>query len=220
VTLRVLLADDQALVRSAFAMLISAAPGMTVVGEAEDGVQAVELAARTRPDVVLMDIRMPGTDGIEATRQIAADLATTRVIVLTTYDTDENVAAALRAGAAGFLVKDIRPVQLLEAITTVAAGDSLLSPGPTASLIRTFLQHPDTPPPTGPNPAIAALSARERQVLIHVARGLSNAEIGTLLQLSPLTVKTHVSRIMTKLAARDRVHLVITAYQSGLITTS
>jgi DNA-binding NarL/FixJ family response regulator len=218
-TLRVLLADDQTLVRSAFAMLISSAPDMHVVGEAQDGHQAVDLACATRPDVVVMDIRMPDMDGIEATRRIAAaeQLTATRVLVLTTYDSDEHVIAALRAGAAGFLVKDTRPAELLEAIRTITAGESLLSPGPTSRLIHRFLQLPDTLPAAGTTEQIAALSERERQVLTQVGKGLTNTEIGMLLQLSPLTVKTHVSRIMSKLAARDRVQLVITAYETGMI---
>ncbi|NUU26416.1 MAG: response regulator transcription factor [Streptomycetaceae bacterium] len=218
-TLRVLLADDQHLVRSAFAMLVASAPDMEVAGEAEDGRRAVELTRELRPDVVVMDIRMPGLDGIEATRHIAGDpeLATVRVLVLTTFDDDENVLAALRAGAGGFLVKDTRPAELLDAIRVVAAGDALLSPGPTARLVARVVRLPETvATPPGPA-ALGELSAREREVLALVGRGLNNTEIGGLLGLSPLTVKTHVSRIMGKLAARDRPQLVVAAYESGLV---
>ncbi|RMI27960.1 DNA-binding response regulator [Streptomyces triticirhizae] len=213
-----ILADDQHLVRSAFAMLISATPGMAVVGEAGTGRAVVELARRTPADVVVMDIRMPDLDGIEATRLIAADeqLAGLRVLVLTTYDTDDHVVSALRAGASGFLVKDTRPADLLTAIHTVAGGEALLSPGPTARLIARALRTPETPPP--PPAALDRLTDRERQVLTLVGRGLNNAEIAERLRLSPLTAKTHVSRVMGKLAARDRAQLVIAAYESGLIT--
>ncbi|WP_225844698.1 response regulator transcription factor [Streptomyces sp. HPF1205] len=218
--IRVLLADDQTLVRAAFAMLVESARDMEVVGQAGNGAQAVALARSARADVVVMDVRMPETDGIEATRRIAADddLAGVRVLVLTTYDDDENVVAALRAGASGFLVKDTRPADLLDAIRTVAAGDSLLSPGPTAKLIARVLRLPDRPPVSAPAPArLAGLSEREREVLTMVARGLNNAETGEALGLSPLTAKTHVSRIMGKLGARDRAQLVIAAYESGLV---
>ncbi|MEU3464705.1 response regulator transcription factor [Streptomyces sp. NPDC006733] len=218
-TIRVLLADDQTLVRAAFAMLVESAADMEVVGQAGTGREAAALAGSAGADVVVMDIRMPDLDGIEATRIIAADdaLAAVRVLVLTTYDTDEHVVAALRAGASGFLVKDTRPADLLNAIRTVAAGDALLSPGPTARLIARVLRLPDRPPP-GPAPTgLPGLSDREREVLTLVGRGLNNTEIGEALGLSPLTAKTHVSRIMGKLAARDRAQLVITAYESGLI---
>ncbi|CAG7628227.1 response regulator [Actinacidiphila bryophytorum] len=219
--IRVLLADDQTLVRAAFAMLVESARDMEVVGQAGNGVEAVERARGTRADVIVMDIRMPEMDGIEATRRIAADddLAGVRILVLTTYDDDEHVVAALRAGASGFMVKDTRPAELLDAIRTVAAGDSLLSPGPTARLIARVLRLPDRPP-VGPAPAagrLAGLSDREREVLTLVARGLNNAEAGEALGLSPLTAKTHVSRIMGKLGARDRAQLVIAAYESGLV---
>ncbi|MEX3104064.1 MULTISPECIES: response regulator transcription factor [unclassified Streptomyces] len=218
-TIRVLLADDQNLVRSSFAMLVSSAGDMEVVAEAGTGREAVALARSARADLVVMDIRMPDLDGIEATRLIAADedLAGVKVLVLTTYETDEHVVEALRAGASGFLVKDIRPAELLDAIRTVAAGDSLLSPGPTSRLIARFLRTPNTPPPSttsGPS----ELSERERQVLTLVARGLNNSEIADVLELSPLTSKAHVSRIMGKLGARDRAQLVIVAYESGLVT--
>ncbi|GGS48529.1 response regulator transcription factor [Streptomyces violaceus] len=215
-TIRVLLADDQTLVREAFAMLVESAPDMQVVGQAATGRQAVELARTRRADLVVMDIRMPDLDGIEATRLIAADddLAGVRVLVLTTYDSDEYIVDALRAGASGFLVKDTRPAELLDAIRTVAAGDSLLSPGPTARLIERFLRSPSAPATGGPE----CLSEREREVLALVARGLNNTEIAEVLGLSPLTAKTHVSRIMGKLSARDRAQLVIVAYESGVVT--
>ncbi|MEV5815603.1 response regulator transcription factor [Streptomyces mutabilis] len=217
-TIRVLLADDQNLVRAAFALLVASAPDMEVVGEAGTGRQAVELARTERADLVVMDIRMPDLDGIEATRLIAADedLAGVKVLVLTTYDTDENIVEALRAGASGFLVKDTRPADLLDAIRTVTAGDALLSPGPTARLIERFLRSPSTPVGGGEGPD--CLSDRERQVLTLVARGLNNTEIADSLGLSPLTAKTHVSRIMGKLGTRDRAQLVIVAYESGLVT--
>ncbi|WP_329350928.1 response regulator transcription factor [Streptomyces sp. NBC_01261] len=214
--IRVLLADDQTLVRAAFAMLVESARDMEVVGQAATGREAVALARTTRADLVLMDIRMPDLDGIEATRLIAADedLAGVRILVLTTYDTDENVVDALRAGASGFLVKDTRPAELLDAIRTVAAGEALLSPGPTSRLIARFLRTPVAPATGGP----ACLSARERGVLALVARGLNNTEVAEALGLSPLTAKTHVSRIMGKLGARDRAQLVIVAYESGMVT--
>lgn len=217
-TIRVLLADDQTLVRAAFAMLVESARDMEVVGQAATGREAVELARSARADLVVMDIRMPDLDGIEATRLIAADqnLAGVRVLVLTTYDTDEYIGEALRAGASGFLVKDTRPAELLDAIRTVAAGDALLSPGPTARLIARFLRGPAAPVPVAGGPD--GLSEREREVLALVARGLNNTEIAGALGLSPLTAKTHVSRIMGKLGARDRAQLVIVAYESGLVT--
>ncbi|MFD4526703.1 response regulator [Streptomyces sp. NPDC058470] len=214
-TIRVVLADDQTLVRAAFAMLVESARDMVVVGQAATGREAVELARSAGADLIVMDIRMPDLDGIEATRLIAADadLAGVRVLVLTTYDTDEHIAEALRAGASGFLVKDTRPAELLDAIRTVAAGESLLSPGPTARLIARFLRSPSVPATGGPE----GLSGREREVLTLVARGLNNTEIAGSLGLSPLTAKTHVSRIMGKLRARDRAQLVIVAYESGLV---
>jgi len=217
-TIRVLLADDQNLVRASFAMLVSSAGDMEVVAEAGTGREAVALARSARADLIVMDIRMPDLDGIEATRLIAADedLAGVKVLVLTTYETDEHIVEALRAGASGFLVKDIRPAELLDAIRTVAAGESLLSPGPTSRLIARFLRAPNTATTSavgGPS----GLSERERQVLALVARGLNNSEIADALGLSPLTAKTHVSRIMGKLGARDRAQLVIVAYESGLV---
>ncbi|MGC4997546.1 MULTISPECIES: response regulator [unclassified Streptomyces] len=217
-TIRVLLADDQNLVRASFAMLVSSAGDMEVVAEAGTGREAVALARSARADLIVMDIRMPDLDGIEATRLIAADedLAGVKVLVLTTYETDEYIVEALRAGASGFLVKDIRPAELLDAIRTVAAGESLLSPGPTSRLIARFLRAPNTATTSavgGPS----GLSERERQVLALVARGLNNSEIADALGLSPLTAKTHVSRMMGKLGARDRAQLVIVAYESGLV---
>lgn len=216
--IRVLLADDQTLVRASFAMLVASAGDMEVVAEAGTGRQAVDLARSARADLVVMDIRMPDLDGIEATRLIAADedLAGVKVLVLTTYDTDEHIIDALRAGASGFLVKDIRPAELLDAIRTVAAGDALLSPGPTSRLIARLLRAPDTLVSAVGGPD--GLSERERQVLTLVARGFNNTEIAEALGLSPLTAKTHVSRIMGKLGARDRAQLVIVAYESGLVT--
>ncbi|MER7816381.1 response regulator transcription factor [Streptomyces sp. NPDC096153] len=218
-TIRVLLADDQTLVRASFAMLVDSAPGMEVVGQAGTGREAVGLARAARADVVVMDIRMPDLDGIEATRLIAADddLAGVRVLVLTTYDTDDHIVEALRAGASGFLVKDIRPADLLTAIRTVAAGEALLSPGPTARLIARVLAAPAAAPAPLSEAGPDGLSERERQVLALVARGLNNAGIAEALGLSPLTAKTHVSRIMGKLGARDRAQLVIVAYESGLV---
>ncbi|MET8824705.1 response regulator transcription factor [Streptomyces sp. NPDC004610] len=217
--IRVLLADDQTLVRSAFAMLVESAKDMEVVGQAATGREAVELARSARADLIVMDIRMPDLDGIEATRLIAADdaLARVKVLVLTTYDSDENIVSALRAGAAGFLVKDTRPADLLDAIRTVAAGESLLSPGPTARLIARVLAAPPGVGGVGGSGGPECLSAREREVLVLVARGLNNAEIGGALGVSPLTAKTHVSRIMGKLGVRDRAQLVVVAYESGVV---
>ncbi|TYP90526.1 response regulator transcription factor [Blastococcus xanthinilyticus] len=216
-TVRVLLADDQGLIRSGFRALIDSAPDLAVVGEASDGAEAVALARTTRADVVVMDIRMPGTDGIEATRQICADddLAGVRVLILTTFELDEHVVEAVRAGASGFLGKGVEPQVLLDAIRTVAAGDALLSPKATRTLISRYLQ-----PARGPVAAPAALTAltnREREVVALVAGGLSNDEIAATLYLSPLTAKTHVNRAMTKLGSRDRAQLVVLAYQSGLV---
>ena len=215
--IRVLLADDQTLVRGAFAMLVASATDMEVVGEAANGQEAVALARSSRADVVIMDIRMPDLDGIEACRQIATDddLAGVRVLMLTTFETDDNVVRAMRAGASGFLVKDTRPEHLLDAIRTIAAGDALLSPGATRALIaRVVTQREQKLPEAG---HLAALTRREREVLTLVASGLSNQEIAEELVLSPLTAKTHISRIMAKLGARDRAQLVIAAYESGLV---
>ncbi|MFF5831516.1 response regulator [Streptomyces bacillaris] len=223
--IRVLLADDQALLRSAFRVLVDSEPGMEVVGEAADGAEAVELARTTAPDVVLMDIRMPGTDGLAATRMISADpaLAAVRVVMLTTFEVDEYVVQALRAGASGFLGKGAEPDELLNAIRIAAAGEALLSPAATKGLITTFLaQGGSSPAGEGPESAeyaerLAALTVREREVLVLVAGGLSNDRIAERLAVSPLTVKTHVNRAMAKVAARDRAQLVVIAYESGLV---
>jgi DNA-binding NarL/FixJ family response regulator len=214
VSIRVLLADDQALVRGGFAMILGAREDIEVVGEASDGEEAVALAARERPDVVLMDVRMPVMDGLEATRRIAAS-SSARVIVLTTYDVDDAVFAALRAGASGFMLKDRPPEELLSAVRVIAAGEALLAPNVTRRLIEHFVRHPD-PLHTSPQ-ALAELTVREREVLGLVAAGLSNAEIAAKLVMSVPTAKTHVSRILAKLGARDRAQLVVIAYQSGLV---
>ena len=214
---RVLLADDQVLIRSGFRALVDSADDLEVVGEASDGAQAVALARSTRADVVVMDIRMPGVDGLEATRRICADedLAGVRVLVLTTFELDEHVVEAVRAGASGFLGKGVEPAVLLDAIRTVADGDALLSPSATRALISRYLQ-PARGPVADP-PSLAALTAREREVVALVAGGLSNEAIAARLYLSPLTAKTHVNRAMVKLAARDRAQLVVMAYHSGLV---
>jgi DNA-binding NarL/FixJ family response regulator len=218
VTIRVLIADDQALVRAGFRVLIESAEDLEVVGEAADGVEVVAMAHATQPDVVLMDVRMPQMDGLEATRRILADpkCADARVIVLTTFDLDEYVFEALRSGASGFLLKDIDPEELLAGIRIVAAGDALLAPSVTRRLIAEFARTPAAPK-TDPA-ALAALTEREREVVALVARGLSNAEIAQELYISPATAKTHVSRAMLKLGARDRAQLVVMAFESGLAT--
>jgi DNA-binding NarL/FixJ family response regulator len=212
--IRVLLCDDQRLVRSGFAMILRAAEGLEVVGEAADGVEAVAAARELQPDVVLMDVRMPRVDGIEATRQIAAMPAAPRVLVLTTFDLDEYVFAALRAGASGFLLKDAPEEQLLAAIRIVADGGSLFAPAVTQRLIERFttLDEPAAPPP-----ALAELTAREAEVLRLLARGRSNAEIAAELVVSEHTVKTHVAHVLSKLGLRDRIQAVILAYESGLV---
>jgi len=215
---RVLVADDQTLVRAGFRVLVDSAPDLEVVGEAGNGLEAVELARSARPDVVLMDIRMPVLDGLAATRRIVADelLAGVRVLVLTTFDLDEYVYEALRAGASGFLLKDTPPADLLAAIRVVAAGDALLAPAVTRRLIAEFARRPQ-PSPVSPA-ALAGLTDREREVLALVARGLSNAEIAERLVVSTATAKTHVSRVLAKLQARDRAQLVMLAYETGLVT--
>ncbi|MGH2858724.1 MAG: response regulator [Solirubrobacteraceae bacterium] len=216
--IRVLLADDQALIRAGYRELLDFADDIEVVGEAEDGEQAVDLARRTRADVVLMDIRMPRVDGLEATRRIEADerLAGVKVLILTTFESDEYVYEALRAGASGFLVKDTEPAELLHAVRVVADGDALLSPKITRRLIADIAAR--RPPPARADSGLSELTEREREMMALVAQGLSNAEIAAQLYLSPLTVKTHVSRAMLKLHARDRAQLVVIAYQSGLVS--
>lgn len=218
VTTRVLIADDQALVRAAFKMLIDSEPDLEVVGEAANGREAVEMSLRTKPDVVLMDIRMPVMDGLQATRELLADPAAegVKVLVLTTFDADEYVFGALRAGASGFLLKDAEPAELLGAVRIVAAGDALLSPSVTRRLIAEFASRPD--PDRVPPEALDVLTEREREVLALVARGCSNQEIAEMLFISPATAKTHVSRVMVKLAARDRAQLVVMAYDTGLVS--
>ncbi len=212
----VLLADDQALVRAGFRSLLAAEPDIEVVAEAADGAQAVEYALANRPDVVLMDIRMPDVDGLEATRRIVAEpeLAGVHVVILTTFDLDEYVFEALRTGASGFLVKDTEPVELLRGVRAVASGDALLSPGVTRRLIAEFANR-SKEPVRGTD--LAALTEREREVLALVAEGLSNDEIAARLVVSPATAKTHVSRAMIKLGARDRAQLVVFAYEAGLV---
>jgi DNA-binding NarL/FixJ family response regulator len=217
-SVRVVLADDQPLIRAGFRMFLASAPDIEVVGEAATGREAVETVRTARADVVLMDIRMPDLDGIEATRQIAAadDLAGVRVLVLTTFEDDDSVVLALRAGASGFLGKNVEPAELVHAIRVVAAGDSLLSPSATRALLTRFVSI--SPPGDLPDAdRLDRLTDREREVLTLVARGLSNEQIAERLHLSPLTVKTHVSRTMGKLEARDRAQLVVLAYQSGLV---
>jgi DNA-binding NarL/FixJ family response regulator len=216
--IRVLLADDQALIRAGFRLLLSTANGIEVVGEASNGAEAVESARRERADVVLMDIRMPGVDGLEATRRIAADeaLAGVKVIILTTFESDEYVYQAIRSGASGFLLKDAEPADLLQAVRVVARGDALLAPSVTRRLITDLVSRPQRPP--AGRRVLRGLTEREREVLSLVAAGLSNDEIAGKLFVSPLTAKTHVSRIMTKLDARDRAQLVVMAYESGLVT--
>jgi DNA-binding NarL/FixJ family response regulator len=235
-TLRVVVADDQALVRVGFCGIIAATPGFTVVGEAGNGAQAVEVAQRTRPDVILMDVRMPVMDGIEATRRITQS-TDVRALILTTFDLDEYVFAALHAGASGFLLKDTLPADLLTAIRVVAAGDALLAPSVTRRLIGEFTRTaPAASPIAAPSAQVTqtaggwrpgstcdldqltrVLTERELEVLTMVARGMSNGEVAEQLTISPATAKTHVAHLLTKLGARDRIQLVITAYQSGLV---
>jgi DNA-binding NarL/FixJ family response regulator len=214
-TVRVVIVDDQPLIRTGLRTMLEHGPGMEIVGEADDGGKAVDLARRHRPDVVLMDIRMPVLDGIEATRRITADpeLGGVRVIILTTFDVDDYVYAAIRAGASGFMLKDARPEDILSAVRVVAAGDALLAP----SITRRLIEELAARPAATPAPELAALTEREREVLALVGRGLSNAEIAERIYVSPATAKTHVSHIMTKLYARDRAQLVVLAYESGLV---
>lgn len=220
-TVRVLVADDQQLVRAGFAALLDAQDGIEVVGQADDGEQALALARELRPDVVLMDVRMPRLDGIEATQRITADpaLGGVRVVVLTTFELDEYVFDALRAGATGFLVKHTEPAELVRAVRVAAAGEALLSPGATRRLVAEFAAR-SAAPPTGAGPRAAALdvlTAREREVMALVAEGLSNEEVAARLVLSPATARTHVGRVLAKLGARDRTQLVVLAYETGLV---
>ncbi len=214
--IRVAVADDQALVRSGFLALLGAEDGIDVVGEAANGYEAVKLAKRERPDVILMDIRMPEMDGLEATRVITADptLVAVRILILTTFDLDSYVHEALRAGASGFLLKDTLPTELLAAVRVVAAGEALLAPSITRRLIEDFVRRPIA---TTNDPRLSQLTPREREVLAAVARGLSNAELAAELFMSHATAKTHVSHLLTKLTARDRAQLVVAAYETGLI---
>jgi DNA-binding NarL/FixJ family response regulator len=209
--IRVLLADDQALVRAGFRLILDAEPDIEVVGEAGDGTEVIEQARGTKPDVVLMDVRMPELDGIEATRQLLADGATARVLMLTTFDLDEYVIDAFRAGASGFLLKTAPPDQLVAAVRTVHASDALLAPASTRRLIEEFAR------PTAESPALEQLTAREREVLRLLARGLTNAEIAAELVVEPSTVKSHVASLLAKLDLRDRVQAVVFAYESGLV---
>ncbi len=214
--IKVLIADDQSLVRAGFRVLIDSAADLEVVGESADGREAVELTRSLHPDVVLMDVRMPEMDGLAATREIVHGSEGPRVIVLTTFDIDEYVFEALRAGASGFLLKDMEPAELLLAVRVVAAGDALLSPRVTRRLIEEFATRPD--PHRTPPAALDVLTQREREVLALVARGLSNTEIAGELVISPATAKTHVSRVMMKLDAHDRAQLVVAAYEAGLVS--
>jgi DNA-binding NarL/FixJ family response regulator len=215
VSVRVLIADDQALVRGGFRMILEAKEDMEVVGEAGDGAEAVEMVERLQPDVVLMDVRMPGVDGIEATRRIAASGSSARIVILTTYDVDEYVFSALRAGASGFLLKDVRPAELTEAVRVIARGDALLAPGVTRRLLDRFAGV--LPDGAAPPSNLDELTEREVEVLRFVALALSNAEIATRLVLTEATVKTHVSSVLRKLGLRDRVQAVVFAYDVGLV---
>lgn len=219
-TIRVLLVDDQPLLRMGFGLVLADEPDLEVVGEASDGAQAVAQVAALAPDVVLMDVRMPGTNGIDATRQIVESGSSARVLILTTFDLDEYAFAALREGASGFLLKDARPADLIAAIRSVASGDAVISPRVTRRMLELFSgEMPGTGPgtPSVVDARVDSLTAREREVLLAVAEGLSNAEVAERLFLSEATVKTHVGRILTKLEVRDRVQAVVLAYRSGLV---
>ena len=214
--IRVLVVDDQPLMRMGFRMILSAEPDLTVVGEAADGAQAVQLAAQLQPDVVLMDVRMPGTDGVEATRRIVADRAEARVLILTTFDLDEYAFSGLQAGASGFLLKDVPPAELAGAIRAIASGDAVVSPRITRRLLDAFVPragHPSAPR----DPRLDHLTQREHEVLEHIAAGLSNAEIAAALFVTEATVKTHITRTLGKLGLRDRVQAVVFAYQQGIV---
>jgi DNA-binding NarL/FixJ family response regulator len=215
--IRVLIVDDQALLRGSFRLLVDTAPDLETVGEAGTGLEAVDLARREHPDVILMDVRMPELDGIEATRQICAELPDVRVLILTTFDLDAYVYSALRAGASGFLLKDTPPAELLSAIRVIAAGEGLLSPTITRRLIAEFARAPE---PTRLTVGLDGTTDREREVLTLIAKGLSNTEIADSLYLSIATIKTHIGRLLHKLQARDRAQLVIIAYETGLVTTT
>jgi DNA-binding NarL/FixJ family response regulator len=215
VTIKVLIADDQALVRSGFRMILESRDDLEVVGEAGDGEQAIRLAGQTRPDVILMDVRMPGLDGVSATARLTAAPDAPKVIILTTYDLEEPLYAALRAGASGFLLKDVRPADLVEAIRVVAGGDALLAPTATRRLLDRFLATDVTP--AAPSGSLDRLTDREREVLTLLARGASNAEIADRLTVAEATVKTHVSAVLRKLEVRDRVQAVVIAYDLGLV---
>jgi len=217
VSIRVLVADDQAMVRAGFRMLLGGEEDIEVVAEASNGVEAVDKAARFEPNVILMDIRMPELDGLEATRRILAADGAARILILTTFDLDEYVYEALRAGASGFMLKDTPPEQLVAAIHVVASGDALLSPAITKRVIEEFIRRPPSSIATAPSPKVAELTARELEVLGFMARGLSNAEIARDLFVSETTVKTHVARILMKLDLRDRVQAVVFAYETGIV---
>ena len=214
-SIRVVVADDQALVRAGFGVLVNSAADLEVVGEASNGLEALEVVLATQPDVVMLDVRMPVMDGLEAARRISAAVPTTRILMLTTFDLDEYVFEALRAGASGFLLKDTPPEELLSALRVVAAGEALLAPSVTRRLIEEFAKRPSTTPAS--TRALEDLTEREREVMGLIARGLSNAEIAASLHMSVATVKTHVSHILTKTDARDRTQLVVLAYQTGLV---
>jgi DNA-binding NarL/FixJ family response regulator len=231
VSIRLLLADDQPLMRAGFRMILEETDDIDIVGEARDGAEAVRLAGELNPDVILMDVRMPGVDGIEATRRIVAAGGASRVLILTTFDLDEYVYAALHAGASGFLLKSTEPAGLVNAIRVVAAGDALLAPSVTRRLVQEFTRRPlpaapprppdSAPPVTAPRmPTVSlnAITGREREVLALIATGLSNSEIAARLSISEATAKTHVGHLLTKLSARDRVQLVILAFQAGLVS--
>ena len=221
-TTSILLVDDQPMLRMGYRMVLDAQADLSVVGEAGDGLEAVELTARLEPDVVLMDVRMPGLDGVQATERIVASGSASRIIVLTTFDIDEYAYGALRAGASGFLLKDAPPPEMLSAIRAVATGDAVVAPSVTRRLLSQFVHHLPAPDasPEASDSSLETLTPRERELLIEVARGLSNAEIAERLVLSEATVKTHVGRILSKLGLRDRVQIVVFAYETGLVRPS